>query len=189
MRPNEQIVISCRLDTGKNPLPDEGPLCGIIDPSTAFENRTDLCVTSALVKADAEGNVPVGLLNISSTDVTLNTKTTVGKLKILSPQQLEFLTMIDPTVLAVARKHAKDRDDLDAIITALYQLDVEGPERGSLNLLHRDATAPVEGREFWFATPETCDDRVPFPRSNVKSGKPSGSSSSWNRVIQTTDRK
>ena len=158
VKPNEQIVITCRLDTGKNPLPDEGPLCGIVDPSKAFEMRTDLCVTSALVKVDEDGKLPVGLLNISGADVTLHTKTAVGKLKILSPQQLEFLTMIDPQVLAVARKHAKDRDDLDAIITALYQLDVEGPTRGSLNLLHDDASPPVVGREFWFATPETCDD-------------------------------
>ena len=158
IRPNEQTVITCRLDTGKNPLPEEGPLCGIVDPSTAFEQRTDLCVTSALVKVDDEGNLPVGLLNLSSSDVTLHTKTAVGKLKILSPQQLEFLTMIDPQVLAVVQKHAKNREELDKIITALYQLDVEGTERGSLNLIHPDATAPVEGREFWFATPETCDD-------------------------------
>ena len=151
-------MILCRLDTGKNPLPDEGPLCGIVDPSVAFQHRTDLCVTSALVKVDDDGNLPVGLLNLSSSDVTIHTKTAVGKLKILSPQQLEFLTMIDPTVLEVARKYAKDRNDLDAIITSLYQLDVEGPERGSLNLLHPAATQPVEGREFWFATPETCDD-------------------------------
>ena len=98
-----------------------GTLCGILDPSEAFEKRTDLCVTSALVKVDENGQIPVSLINVSGSEVKLNVKTMVGKLKILSPRQIEFLTMIDPKVLEIAKKYANgNKKELDKLLTSLY---------------------------------------------------------------------
>ena len=123
VKPNEQTIITCRLDTGKEELPP-GTLCGILDPAVAFENRTDLCVTSALVKVDEEGRIPVGLINVSGSEVKLHVKTMIGKLKILSPRQIEFLTMIDPRVLEIAKRYSGgDKKELDKILTALYAMD------------------------------------------------------------------
>ena len=85
IKPNEQTIIACRLDTGKEELPP-GTLCGILDPSEAFEKRTDLCVTSALVKVDENGQIPVSLINVSGSEVKLNVKTMVGKLKNTLPK-------------------------------------------------------------------------------------------------------
>ena len=66
--------------------------------------------------------------------------------------------MIDPKVLEIAKKYANgNKKEMDKLLTSLYSLDEEGTVTGSLNAMGPD-TPVVEGREFWFATPETCDD-------------------------------
>ena len=87
IQPNEQTIVMCKVD-GLEKTGTTNPTCGIIEPLPSFEKRTDLCVTSSISKATEEDLLPVGVINLTGNQVTLNPKTAVGNFKILSPQQI-----------------------------------------------------------------------------------------------------
>jgi hypothetical protein len=150
IEPNEQVVIFCKIDANKE---KDTNLSGIIEPSIPFEKRTELCVTSSLSKSDERGYFPVGILNLSRSVCTIPANTVVEKLKFLTPQQVQFLTPIDPKVLDTVKRHSESKSELSRSLTAIYGLDASAHSKNQLNLLEE----PIIGkREFWFPTPETC---------------------------------
>ena len=159
IKPNTQTIVMCKVE-GLESTGTTNATCGIIEPLVSFEKRTDLCVTSSISKATEEDLLPVGLINLAGNPVTINPKTAVGKFKILSTQQIEFLTPIDPKVLAVVNEKSNTRDEAVRVLSAIYGMShkIHRQKRknvvGSINLLEE----PEGTREFWFATPETCDD-------------------------------
>ena len=159
IQPNEQTIVTCKVE-GLESTGTTNTTCGIIEPLVSFEKRTDLCVTSSISKATEDDLLPVGLINLAGNPVTINPKTAVGKFKILSTQQIEFLTPIDPKVLAVVNEKSNTRDEAVRVLSAIYGMShkIHRQKRknvvGSINLLEE----PEGTREFWFATPETCDD-------------------------------
>ena len=163
IRPNEQSIILCKIEGLEEPE-NVVNLCGIIDPLASFEKRTDLCVTSSLSKANRDGLFPVGIINLQGTPVTLNTRTAVGKLKILSPQQIEFLMPIDPLILKTVESHCETKKEVDAAISTIYQMNRRRgrPRNRRSNASDTDNSinliSSCENRKFWFATPETCED-------------------------------
>ena len=157
IQPNEQTIIMCKVEG----LETTNATCGIIEPLVSFEKRTDLCVTSSISKAEGDNLLPVGVINLAGNPVTINPKTSLGKFKVLSPQQIEFLTPIDPQVLAMVNEKSSTRDEADRILSAVYGMShkIHKEDRqnvvGSINFIEQE---PEGEREFWFATPETCDD-------------------------------
>ena len=148
IEPNEQAFVMCYIDRKDG---EEG-LCGIVEPWVHFEKRTDICVTSSLSKENEKGLFPVGMINLTGQKRTISPKTMVGKLKLLTPQQVEFLTPIDPAILNMIFRHAKSVKEADDALAELYNLNVPANGIGRLNLLDE-----TDGRDFWFPTPETCE--------------------------------
>lgn len=152
LKPNSQEIILCQIDHEMN----ESELCGIIEPLESFEKRTEVCVTTSLSKATEKGEFPVGILNLSPNICTIPARTSVGKIKFLTAQQVEFLTPINPQILHVIRKTAHDKSESDAMICELYNLSPDSRYRNpakSLNTIQQSTQS-----EFWFPTPESCKD-------------------------------
>ena len=152
IEPNQQSIILCKLDKD-----DEGEsnLVGVIEPSITFENRTELCVTSSLSKMNEKGFFPIGVINLSASKCTIPPRTLVGKLKLLTPEQIEFLAPIDPSVLEVVKKHSTSKKDLDKNLSAIYNLHRPQGTTRQINFLGKSS---INDRQFWFPTPETCSD-------------------------------
>ena len=163
IQPNEQVIVNCFVD-GLDETEPMRSTCGIIEPSLTFERRTDLCVTSSISKADKDGRFPIGLINLAGNPVTVNPKAAVGKLKILSPQQIDFLTPIDPGVLATVMEQNHTQKEVDRALTAIYGLNGDIQPKKTRTKKRRKTTGSLnsmqerEERKFWFATPENCKD-------------------------------
>ena len=150
--PNEQRIIFCHVERGDNEDRSE-KISGIVEPNVRFEVRSDICVTSSISKEDDKGKFPIGVINLTGNTCTIPPRTLIGKFKVLTQTQIEFLTPIDPEVLNTVKRHAATREEVDNAITSIYQLDKPRYARKSINLIDEQ-----EGREFWFPTPETCSD-------------------------------
>ena len=149
IQPNEQTILYCSIDINEG----DKELCGVIEPWVSFERRTDLCVTSSISKANAKGLFPVGILNLTGQPCTIPARTTVGKLKLLTSEQIEFLTPIDPAVLNMVQRYSTSVQESIESIATIYNLKPKKAGQSGLNLLDVD-----DSRSFWFPTPENCSD-------------------------------
>ena len=142
--PNQQTILKCNLQTKNKRFAD---VCGIVEPKLSFEEKTGLCITSSLSRTDSQGNLYQSALNLQTNDITIPRNSDVAYFKILSPQQAETLTPIDPQLLTLAK--FKNPDEFEHEIN---QLIIDEEFKG---YFQPPRTKP-DYKKFWFPTPETC---------------------------------
>ena len=142
--PNQQATSKCNLQMKSKQFAD---VCGIAEPKVSFEEKTGLCITSSLSRADSEGNIYLSAWNLRTNEITIPRNSDIAIFKFLSPQQAETLTPIKPQLLTLAK--FKNRDDFKKEINQLIN-DEE------FNAHSQPPRPKPDYKRFWFRTPETC---------------------------------
>ena len=142
--PNQQKTLKCNLQTKNRRFAD---VCGIVEPKVSFEEKTGLCITSCLSRTDSQGNLYLSALNLQTKDITIPRNSDVAYFKLLSPQQAETLTPIDPQLLTMAKFKNPDEFEHEINQLIIYE-EFNGDSK---------PPRPKSGyKKFWFPTPETC---------------------------------
>ena len=129
VKPNASEITTCLLSSESF---SEGTIA-IVEPNPRFEKQTGLCVTSAIVKFNAQKQVSLGILNLLPHQVTGQKNAQVAEVTILTASQAQYLQPVNPDFLT---DHLKK----------------------SVNGLIADSEHKVypSNDEFWFPTPENC---------------------------------
>ena len=141
----EQKTIPCTLCT-EDALSD---LSGMIIPNDNLECEFDMSIMSSLSTVQKDNLVNIIVLNITDHPVTINRDKELAKFAILTADQTDKLTAIDPFLVNVA--YSMGPQHFESTINQLIRdenfvgpLQPPKPER--------------DYKTFWFPTPETCDD-------------------------------
>ena len=143
--PNQKTTLKCRL-LSKNLFTD---VCGIVEPKMSFEDKTGLCITSFISRTDSNGNLFISALNLQNTEITIPRNPDIALFKLLTPQQAETLTPIDPQLLTLAQLR-----NLESLAQEINQPIIDE----EFNSDSQPPRPKPEYRKFWFPTPETCKD-------------------------------
>ena len=134
VQPNRQEILTCEGRTE-----NAADITGVVEPVTLFENKTGLCLTSAISTLDSQKRTELGVLNPTPIPITILPGTKVATLTVLTPKQAEYLTPLDPRMLAAA----SDEHELNEI-AKIAEYGNQIPE--------------ILNSPYWFPTPEHCTD-------------------------------
>ena len=112
---------------------------GVVEPSTKFEGKTGLCITSSLSRIDENGLTTIAAINVQPYMITIPAKTIVATFKLLTPEQAEYLVPLEQAPL--------QSEDLQNNLQNLIEIK---------NKI--DASKPQHAEKLWFPTPQTCKD-------------------------------
>ena len=73
---------------------------GIIEPSSLFEKKSSLCVTSSINKLDSQRRTKIGILNLNPFTVTISPRTQIAKFIFLTPNQANYIDPIEPSIIS-----------------------------------------------------------------------------------------
>ena len=138
LEPNQQLMVECAAQEGEIDLTNA---TGVIEPVVQFEKRTGLCVASALGKLNTKLETRIPIINLTTTTITIPAKTRIAEFIILTSEQSRYLVPVDPQLLS-------NTDDLEKV----YQQSLNSMEKPQ-----RKQKEYVGKTDFWFPTPETCD--------------------------------
>ena len=141
----EQKTIPCTLCT-EDALSD---LSGMIIPNDNLEREFDISIMSSLSTVQKDNLVYISVLNITDHPVTINRDKELAKFAILTADQTDQLTPIDPNLLNVA--YSMGPQHFESTINQLIR------DENFVGPLQPPKPEP-DYKTFWFPTPEACDD-------------------------------
>ena len=109
---------------------------GIIEPSSLFEKKSSLCVTSSINKLDNHQRTKIGILNLNPFTVTINPRTRIAKFILLTPNQANYIYPFEPSILSSITENKVFPENQNKPIFQTW----------------------VPTDNFWFPTPENCHD-------------------------------
>ena len=130
LKPNYQDIVEVSIlkpDIGFNNA------IGIIEPSSLFEKKSSLCVTSSINKLDPQRRTIIGILNLNPFTVTISSRTRIAKFIFLTPNQANCIHPIEPSIISSITEN---------------KIFNENNRTSSTTWIPTD--------NFWFPTPENC---------------------------------
>ena len=109
---------------------------GIIEPSSLFEKKSSLCVTSSINKLDNHQRTKIGILNLNPFTATINPRTRIAKFILLTPNQANYIYPFEPSILSSITENKVFPENQNKPIFQTW----------------------VPTDNFWFPTPENCHD-------------------------------
>ena len=149
IKPQQQEILYAKIDVSKKL---EGHT-GIVIPDEAFEESTDLKLSSAVVKVGKENNISIIAINLSEHNVTITKNKQIAVFQFLSPQDEEELIEIGPDLLALDKM--KDGEIFNSVNQILSTGKVHGKSQPK--------RPPPDYDEIWFPTSETCPNPENLP--------------------------
>ena len=152
IQPYQQTILECSLHKDAQNCENQS---GVVIPNEILEKATEIALTSSLSTIDKNNVLFISALNITEHPITINGQTEVGKFSILSTEQAEKLTQIDPHLMALAK--SRNKEDIFGELNQLIQAD-SNPNSA------QNSRPELDYNKFWFPTPETCDDPSNLPQ-------------------------
>ena len=121
----------------------------MINPNDNLEREFDISIMSSLSTVQKDNLVNIIVLNITDHPVTINRDKELAKFAILTADQTDKLTPIDPNLLNVA--YSMGPQHFESTINQLIR------DENFVGPLQPPKPEP-DYKTFWFPTPETCDD-------------------------------
>ena len=106
---------------------------GIIEPSSLFEKKSSLCVTSSINKLRSHRRAIIGFLNLNPFTVTISPRTRIAKFIFLTPNQAKYIHPTEPSIISSITEN---------------KIFNENSRTSSRTWIPTD--------NFWFPTPENC---------------------------------
>ena len=130
IQPNQQVFVPVVIER------DLGNITGTVEGLPAFERRSHLLVSPALIET-REGRTHVQITKPLDYQITINVGTAVASFKIMTPKQA---------------------NNLQPMTSHQLNLITQYPEEATaiLNHIFQDPNEKTDRR--WYPTPETCDD-------------------------------
>ena len=148
IKPQQQEILYAKIDVPKK-LESQ---TGIVIPDEAFEESTDLKLSSAVVNVGKD-NISIIAINLNEHNVTITKNKQIAVFQFLSPQDEKELIEIDPDLLALDKM--KDGEFFNSINQILSTGKVHGKKQPK--------RPPPDYDKIWFPTPETCPNPENLP--------------------------
>ena len=123
---------------------------GLVIPNKNLEETANIALTSSLSKMDNDNKIYISAINLSDSQITLNSKKQIAHFEILRESQADYLLEIDPQLLALAKM--RNPDDFENELNQLIH-DIHFQKFDTDN-----GRPPPDYSKLWFPTPETCTD-------------------------------
>ena len=149
IQPYQQTILECSLHKDAQNCENQS---GVVIPNEILEKATEIALTSYLSTIDKNNVLFISALKITEHPITINGQT---KFSILSTEQAEKLTQIDPQLMALAK--SRNKEDIFGELNQLIQAD-SNPNSA------QNSRPELEYNKLWFPTPETCDDPSNLPQ-------------------------
>ena len=130
LKPNYQDIVEVSI---LKPYIAFNNAIGIIEPSSLFEKKSSLCVTSSINKLDPQRRTIIGILNLNPFTVTISPRTRIAKFIFLTPNQANYIHPIEPSIISSITENKIFNEN----------------NRTS-------STTWIPTNNFWLPTPENC---------------------------------
>ena len=138
--------ITCELSTEDKNLTG---LTGVVESFPAFVRQTGIDVGDSLSTVNNDNQVNVGLLNAGDRTHTIPAGTRVATIEVMTAKQSEFLRPMPAAIAGILHESEEAMSVSVEEFNALTYcpIDKDEPQKEEV----------AEG-DYWFATPENCDD-------------------------------
>ena len=138
----EPILVEIHRNDRENHLKNTS---GVIEPIAHLEDKLNIAITSSLSKLDKKFSTQILILNVNPNVREIPKGTNIGTYYLMSPKQARYIMPIDPQVLA----HIGEDMPLERMI---LNRNRKPPRKPS------DYTIGFDSSQYWFPTPENCQD-------------------------------
>ena len=145
IKPNEHSIIECKLVNSTESLDNQS---GIIVPNEKLEQETEIALTSSLSTVGANNTLFIAAVNITDRPITIKNQTEIARFSILTAEQAQNLTVIDPELISLAKHKSSENTILE-----INQLIQDFCRQGK----NQPPRPAPEYEKLWFPTPETCN--------------------------------
>ena len=149
--PNEHSILECQLLRSADKIDDQS---GIIIPNEVLENETELAFTSSLSTVGKNNTLQIAAVNITDHPITIASKVEVARFSIMTAEQAQNLTAIDPQLIALAKQKSSENTiaEINQLIQEFCRQAKNQPQRPK-----------PEYEKLWFPTTETCSNPDQLP--------------------------